>query len=122
MRLINMKKSGNDKKKECQFQLEGKNIQQIIPNMGYCFATKKITMEGMKIGYMYREVPDDYSDSGWRFFSGTENQDYVNDPSNIQIYDVNTIVNYDKAIIPYLHSQIGSEYERVEGFDYFQLL
>jgi len=122
MRLINMKKSGSDKKKECQFQLEGKDIQQIIPNMGYCFATKKITMEGMKIGYMYREVPDDHSDSGWRFFSGTENQDYVDDPSNIQIYDVNTIVNYDKAIIPYLHSPIGSEYERVEGFDNFKLL
>ena len=122
MRLINMKKSGSDKKKECQFQSEGKDIQQIIPNMGYCFATKKITMEGMKIGYMYREVPDDHSDSGWRFFSGTENQDYVDDPSNIQIYDVNTIVNYDKAIIPYLHSPIGSEYERVEEFDNFQLL
>ena len=86
-----MKKSGSDKKKECQFQLEGKDIQQIIPNMGYCFATKKITIEGMKIGYMYREVPDNHSDSGWRFFSGTENQDYVDDPSNIQIYDVNTL-------------------------------
>ena len=104
------------------FAIQSDKIGDLIPDIGYCFATNKITIEGMKVGYMYREVPDRDSDSGWRFFSGTENQDYVDDPSNIQIYDVNTIVNYDKAIIPYLHSPIGSEYERVEGFDNFQLL
>ena len=82
------------------FILSSDEIENLIPNIGYCFATDKITIEGMKVGYMYREVPNKESDSGWRFFSGTESQDYVDNPENIKIYNVNTIANYDPDIIP----------------------
>lgn len=102
--------------------MTGNEIKQLVSCMGYCFATKKITIEGLKVGYMYREIPEDGADSGWRFFSGTESQDYVDNPNNIQIYDVNTIANYDKSIIPYLDSPIGFEYERVEKTGEFQLV
>ena len=34
-----------------------------------------------------------------------ESQEYVNNPDNIGIYDVNTIANYDCSIIPYLNSR-----------------
>jgi len=56
------------------------------------------------------------------FFSGTEDQEYVDDPNNIMIYDVNTIANYDEAIIPYLHLPIGTELERIEGTNQFQII
>ena len=42
-----------------------------------------------------------------------ESQEYVNNPDNIGIYDVNTIANYDCSIIPYLNSSFGVEFERV---------
>jgi hypothetical protein len=61
---------------------------------------------------MYREEPDFAEDSGWRFFSGKEDQEYVDKPENTMIYDVNTIANYDPAIIPYLDMKIGTELER----------
>lgn len=61
---------------------------------------------------MYREEPDGAYDSGWRFFSGEETQEYVDDPNNIMVYDVNTIANYDPAIIPYLDSPYGSAFRR----------
>lgn len=117
-----MKKRKNDNQHIDCFKLKDFEIQQIIPNTGYCFATKKITVEGLNVGYMYREAPEDELDSGWRFFSGTETQDYVDNPINVQIYDVNTIVNYDKSIIPYLNSPIGSEYKKKEESVEFQLL
>lgn len=98
-----------------KFKLSATEIIQLIPNMGGCFATDKITVEGMKVGYMYREHPDDEVDSGWRFFSGTETQEYVDDFENTMLYDVNTIANYDPAIIPYLNSEFGTELERVDG-------
>ena len=41
---------------------------------------------------MYKEEPDNDVDSGWRFFSGFETDEYVNNPKNIEVYDVNTIV------------------------------
>jgi hypothetical protein len=51
---------------------------------------------------MYRDFPDNEIDSGWRFMSGKESQKYMDDPSNLEIYDVNTIANYDPEIIPLL--------------------
>jgi hypothetical protein len=98
-----------------QFLLNPKDIKQLIDPMGSCLASDKITVDGMKIGFMYREEPEDTNDSGWRFLSGTETQTYIDNPNNSMVFEVNTIANYDKAIIPYLNSSVGSELERVEG-------
>lgn len=85
-------------------------------------ATDKITVDGLQVIYMYREESDFHLDSGWRFFSGTETQEYVDDPNNTMIYDVNTIANYDKAIIPYLNLPLGVELERIPGTNEFQMI
>lgn len=108
--------------KEENYKLKANDIVDLIPQMGACFATDMITVDGMKVGYMYREAPDKDIDSGWRFFSGTENQEYVDDPNNTNIYNVNTIANYDNAIIPYLDLPFGTELERIENTDEFQII
>lgn len=108
--------------KNDSFRIKSNEIKQLIPNMGYCYASNKITIDGLKIGYMYREETDDDYDSGWRFFSGTEDEEYLNNPENIRIYDVNTIANYDEAIIPYLCYPVGMEIERIKDSDEFRLL
>lgn len=104
------------------FSIKQESIQLLIPNLGYCYATNEITIKGMKIGYMYREMPEDKNDSGWRFFSGNETQDYIENPDNIGIYDVNTIANYDNSIIPYLHNPVGICFEKTEKGDLFQIV
>ncbi|MEO1652907.1 MAG: DUF2185 domain-containing protein [Bacteroidota bacterium] len=86
--------------------------ERIIPPMGYCFASDHITVDGLKVGYMYREKPDNDQDSGWRFFSGEEDDAYVNDLDHVALYDVNTIAHYDRAIIPWLESPYGSAFGR----------
>lgn len=88
--------------------------------MGGCFATDRITVDGLKVGYMYRELPANEIDSGWRFLSGDESQEYVDNADNTEIYEVNTICNYDPAIIPFLDSPPGSAFGRVEGTDEFE--
>ncbi|WP_193213215.1 DUF2185 domain-containing protein [Luteolibacter marinus] len=105
---------------EKDFNIPGSDIKRVIPYMGSCLATDHITVEARKVGYMYREEPDDKIDSGWRFFSGAESDDYVNDPVNLARYDVNTICNYDPAIIPYLESEAGRAFGRVEGTNRFE--
>lgn len=95
------------------FKKKPEALEQLVPAMGYCFATNKITIEGLSIGYMYREEPDEAMDSGWRFFSGTEDQAYIDDAENVSIYHINTIANHDTSILPYLHLPIGTELERV---------
>lgn len=95
-------------------------IEKIIdwnePNGEGCMVSDMITKEGYKVGYMYREQPDNGNpDSGWRFMAGNEDDDYMNNPNNHHIFAINTICNYDKDIVPYLKSEIGSVYIRVNS-------
>lgn len=86
------------------------------PNGEGCIVSDKITKEGYKVGYMYREDPTpNMPDSGWRFLVGDENEDYMNDSNNHHVFAINTLCNYDPSVIPYLNSKIGSAYIRVEG-------
>jgi len=98
--------------KEKKFKLSQSQIKQLIEPTGSCYASDKITVDGLVVGFMYREEPRSDIDSGWRFLSGTEDQAYVDDPNNLMLYHVNTIANYDPAIIPYLHMETGTELER----------
>ena len=97
-----------------EFKLKKEDIKRLIDMKGSCIASNKITVEGEKIGYMYREKPSNEVDTGWRFFSGNEDDDYTNNPDNFNVFDINTICNYDDAIIPYLNSEINSSYEKVD--------
>jgi hypothetical protein len=107
---------------EKKFKLKANEIINLVPQMGGCFATDKITVDGMKVGYMYREETNEELDSGWRFFSGTESEEYIEDNNNTMIYDVNTIANYDNTIIPYLNLPFGSELERIDNSDKFEII
>ena len=107
---------------EKKFKLKPEEIKDLIPSMGYSFVSDKITVDGMKVGFMYREKPFEKEDSGWRFLSGTEDEDYLDDTNNSMVFEVNTVANYDEAIIPYLKSKIGTELERVEGSDEFRAI
>jgi len=100
--------------------INAEDIKDLIPHMGFSVASNAITVEGEKIGFMYREKPDSNEDSGWRFLSGNESQEYVDDEDNSKIMDVNTMANYDPVIIPYLKFPFGTELERVEGKDEFR--
>lgn len=80
--------------------------------LGYALAPKVLVNSKLRVRFMYREAPDNDSDSGWRFFSGDETDEYVNNPDNIGLYDVSTIVQIDPDIAPYLNAPAGSAFER----------
>jgi hypothetical protein len=94
------------------FRLRADQIQSLAYGYGACIATDMITVEGRRVGFMYRENADDAVDSGWRFLSGHESQEYLDDVENHAVYDINTIANYDPEIIPFLQSATGSAFER----------
>jgi hypothetical protein len=101
-----------------QYFLLPNEIKDIALGHGSCFATDEITVSGNRVGFMYRESPDNEIDSGWRFFSGLESQEYIDEPNNLAIYDVNTIANYDPEIISYLSAPIGSAFGRNENGEF----
>ena len=97
------------------FGLRADQIKPLATNRGGCIATDMITVDGCKVGYMYREEPDNDVDSGWRFLAGKESQAYMDDPRNHGVYDVTTIANYDSDLILLLDAPIGSAFERAGG-------
>ena len=84
-----------------------------------CIATNRITVEGCKVGYCYREKPDGDWDSGWRFTASDESEEYMDDPNNAGIYKLNTICNDDPDIIALLHTPAPCAFER-DGNGVFQ--
>ena len=94
------------------FKIPPSEIRPIAVGFGSCYASDQITVDGRRVGFMYREAPDNKVDSGWRFFSGAETQEYTDNPANFEIYDVNTIANYDPSITEFLDAPPGSAYAR----------
>jgi len=83
-----------------------------MKNFGYIMAPKVLVSNKLKVRFMYREKPDNDNDSGWRVFSGSEDQEYMDNPNNIAIYDSKTILAIDSDIEKHLSSPVGSAFER----------
>lgn len=90
----------------------------------FCLVSSMIYKYGNKIGFMYREHPDEFSenDSGWRFLAGTETQDFVDNDSNSKIFELESIISMDAAIVSYLNLPYNTELERVNGKDIFKII
>lgn len=72
------------------------------------FATHRITVDGCKIGYFFREEPVDETDSGWRFLAGDESEEYLKDLSNTESCTLDTVCKCDNSVIPYLNCPTGT--------------
>jgi hypothetical protein len=107
---------------EKKFFISGENIRVVTIHKESCIASDMIMVEGLPVGYMYREEPLNDIDSGWRFFAGVEDQEYVDNIGNLCYYAINTVANYDLAILPYLVLPVGSELLRIEGTNIFKLM
>lgn len=97
------------------FAIPGSEIRPMLRNWrgpSGCIATDRILVDGCRVGYMYREAPDYEEDSGWRFLAGDESDLYLAEPQNSDVYDLNTICNYDTDIMPFLSYPAGSAFER----------
>ncbi|GGC77019.1 DUF2185 domain-containing protein [Undibacterium terreum] len=104
-----------------KFFLSADQIAPIFPDLGGCLATDRIVVDGQRVGYMYRTKPIRPEDSGWRFFAGDEDEAYMAVQSHHDVYQVNTILNYDPSILPFIDAEIGSKFERDEEGDFVLL-
>ena len=100
------------------YHVKAEDVKHLLPDWegaDGCIATNRITVEGCKVGYCYRESPDGGWDSGWRFTAGDESEAYMDDPNNAGIYKLNTICNDDPDIIPLLRTPAPCAFERDEN-------
>lgn len=92
-----------------------------MKNFGYVLATKMLVDNKRKVRFMYREEAKG-ADSGWRFFCGDEDQAYIDNSDNVGMYNIETILNIDKDISPYLSALKGTVLEREDANSVFRQL
>lgn len=101
-------------------QARERAVKNYLPNWQgprYCYASDRIIVDGCRIGYCFRSEPDSGDEgwnSGWYFLSGDESDDYLDNDDNFGLYDLNTVCNYDPAILILLDAPIGISFERCE--------
>lgn len=72
-------------RKEKKFYVTGREDEVLLSGWngaGGCITTDRITVDGLPVGYMYREKtregsPFEGYDSGWRFTAGDESDKYM---------------------------------------------
>jgi len=94
------------------YRLADGEIRPLAMGKGSCIASDQITVHGHKVGYMVRYEPVAEADSGWVFFAGNETEEYTADKTNFEIYDINTVANYDSEIIDLLDTAAPCAFER----------
>ncbi len=67
------------------------------------------------VRFMYKTVPADLRDTGWRMYSGYEDPEFLADKKNMQPYPVETLTKLDGSLQELLNSKPGSVWERIPG-------
>lgn len=69
----------------------------------------------LPIRFMYKTVPANLRDTGWRMYTGYEDPDFLADKLNMMPYPVETLTKMDGSLEEMLNSKPGSVWERAPG-------
>ncbi|PMR68286.1 immunity protein Imm33 domain-containing protein [Halomonas heilongjiangensis] len=86
-----------------------------------CFVTNNILYEGQSVGYLYREEPDYDDDSGWRFTTGTETDEYMDDSNNSSYVSLGAVLCIDDSFIQLLEREPGVAFVKDEGGNFVEV-
>lgn len=104
-------------------EIDPEKLEELVKLPGFSIVSNQILVDGLPILFMYRESPIEEEDSGWRFLSGQEDQDYLDESENSRFIGLNTMANMDRMIIPHLNLKKGTELEREkEGDEFVELV
>jgi hypothetical protein len=84
--------------------------------------SKKIYENKETITWMYREAPSFVNDSGWRIFSGSETQVYLDNPHNFVFLSAEQVIAYEDNINVNLLAPVGSAFEKDLAKDEWQFI
>lgn len=94
--------------------------QQILDSLGgghLCLASSMILNEKpMPIRFFYKESPQHVNDTGFRFYSGLESDEFLMTEESALVAPIDCMVRLDKSIEDLVkRSEVGSVWERLPG-------
>lgn len=72
--------------------------------LSYAIVSRQVSEDGEAVGFLYREAAVFDNDSGWRIFSGAEDDEYMDNTEHFDTVALNKIVA-DNPEIAHLISQ-----------------
>ena len=86
-----------------------------------CFVKNNILDEGEAIGYLYREEPDAEDDSGWRFTTGSETDEYMNNSENSSYVSLGAVLREDDSVVHLLEHTSGIAFAKDQNGNFVKL-
>jgi len=80
-----------------------------------CFVTNRVLRDGQRVGYLYREDPDEEKDSGWRLTANDESEEYMESSDNLAYVSLGAVLSKDDSFRHLLESPVGSAFVRDEA-------
>ena len=91
----------------------------------YYFDTKIIVSDDVldrgEFNFVLRDFPNSEQDSGWTFFSGYEDDSFINNPDNLQCISIGVILNIDDSILSFIDEPPLCAFERNSNSEFFKI-
>lgn len=82
--------------------------QALSAALSYAVISRQVSEDGEPIGFLYREAATFPHDSGWRFFSGAEDDEYANNPDHFTVLPLNEVLDNNPEIAHLMNEQEGA--------------
>ena len=89
---------------------EGRTWDENSEVKKYAFVSNR-ALEVDHIGYCYRDFPETNIDSGWRFLYGDEDEEYLDNPTNVATVYPEEMLSLNPALEVVLSAPVNSEFE-----------
>lgn len=89
---------------------------EYVPDSGASIVSNNILTGRGVLTWLLREEPMNPQDNGWRFLSNIDDDDYINNPDNLQVRSFNTIADIEPAIIGIYGLPVGTDLQLVTKF------
>ena len=82
---------------------------EFLKNPGGCVVSNNIINKNGNLKWCMREKSLNKADNGWRFLSDMDTEEFLNDATNMSVWDFNTIVEIEPAILLIYNMPIGTD-------------
>lgn len=82
--------------------------QALSAALEYAIVSRQVLDDGAAIGFLYREAAVFEQDSGWRIFSGAEDDEFADNTDNFDTVLLSTILDNHPEITPLMGNTEGA--------------
>lgn len=82
--------------------------QALSAALEYAIVSRQVSDDGEFVGFLYRETPAFEHDSGWRFFSGAEDDEYADNPDHFITAPLRDVLHTHPEVAPLMSQTSGA--------------